>query len=168
MKRTAFIAIMLVGFAPLLLLALPACGKKPPQDANADAGTAPAPVSPPGKIGVPEDLSNEARKAIVVKRVDEDVHGLAATYPDRDLRMVLELIAANSGVHPKKIPLDVALVKDPVAFDMIDMADMTMSLQEILGVRIPDDEIDDKADSLTPRDLLGMVQRARKGEATKP
>ncbi len=105
-----------------------------------------------------DQIDDKRRIAIVLRRVVDDTHGLKAKYPDEKLRILLEVIAGDSGVDPQKIDLGAPLTGPPTSFKQVDMVELVVTVERIFGVEIPAEKFQDGRATLAVKDLLSLVQ----------
>lgn len=150
------------------LLCVAGCGTQTPPEPTADTAPAksvhaqnpaekkPKPEPGPDDIRISSKLADSERQRIVLDRVDKDIHQLAETWPDKNLRILMETIAADSGVHPKSIPLDVPLSMPPVSMEAADIEDLQLTIEDVFGILLGDDP--DKSSKLTPQGIYDVIK----------
>ena len=140
----------------LLLPLLSSCGERIDSPTTTQSAVESQPENN-SDIQISFHIPDAERQTIVLNRVEQDIHGLASKYPDRDLRVLLEIIAGDSGVHPARIDVDNGLRNPPFSFDDLDVVELVMTIEDMFGVTISDEEFDRDLADPTANQLLRIV-----------
>lgn len=115
-------------------------------------------VALPEAVRISDRLKHDARVAIVLRRVVEDTHKLKPKYADERVRILLEIVAGDSGIDPRKLDIRAPLKDPPTRYDSPARIETIMKAEVILEVEISEGEFGPGARNLSVQGLIDLLE----------
>ncbi|TWU30078.1 hypothetical protein [Bythopirellula polymerisocia] len=118
------------------------------------------------KISAPPHKSDISRRELVISNVKSDAHNLAATYPDKRMLTILEILseisesfAHKAEINPNKIDVNKSIELPPLKLSGIYAAEVLVTMEFVFDIELSKSEFKNHSKNATPTQLFELVEK---------